>query len=99
MRNVFLIRLSAIAISLVLSALFISGSISNSSLLLPVISHNQSSEQQLNNGSTFLSYDDATSISAKANYAVSKNMLGVGAWDISYDRNDVLINAIKSIIG
>ncbi len=51
------------------------------------------------NGNTFLSYDDASSITAKAKYAVSKNMLGVGAWDVSYDPNDILINAIKNVIG
>jgi chitinase len=51
------------------------------------------------NGKTFISYDNVNSISAKAQYAVSKNLLGVGAWNISYDPNCILINAIKNIIG
>ncbi len=51
------------------------------------------------NGSTFISYDDASSIQRKAQYAVTKNLLGVGAWDISFDKSGVLIKAIKTGLG
>lgn len=55
-------------------------------------------EPSLFNGSTFISYDDASSIGLKARYAVSKNLLGVGAWDLSYDRNGTLVNAIRNAL-
>lgn len=49
-------------------------------------------------GSTFISFDDENSITLKAKYAVSKGLFGVGAWDISYDKNGKLINCIKSVL-
>lgn len=51
------------------------------------------------NGSTFVSYDDASSIQRKAQYAVSKNLLGVGAWELGFDKTGVLIRTIKNTLG
>lgn len=51
------------------------------------------------NGSTFISYDDETSIRSKAQYAANYGMMGVGAWDISYDRSNILTNVIRSVLG
>lgn len=51
------------------------------------------------NGSTFVSYDDASSIQRKAQYAVSKNLLGVGAWELGFDKTGVLIHTVKTTLG
>ncbi len=48
------------------------------------------------NGSTFVTYDDENSIAQKTRYAMSKDLFGVGAWDLSYDRSSRLVNSIKS---
>lgn len=51
------------------------------------------------NGSTFVSYDNEASIIKKAQYAVSKNLLGVGAWELSFDRSAVLLRAVNRTLG
>lgn len=51
------------------------------------------------NGSTFVSYDDAASIQRKAQYAVSKGLLGVGAWELSFDRTGTLLRTVDSTLG
>nr|WP_319488534.1 glycoside hydrolase family 18 protein [uncultured Caproiciproducens sp.] len=50
------------------------------------------------NGSTFISYDDAASIQKKVQYSVSKNLLGVGVWDLSFDRTGTLIKSVKTAL-
>lgn len=51
------------------------------------------------NGSTFISYDDETSLAQKAKYSLGKGLLGVGAWDLSYDPSGLLLSAIKTALG
>ncbi len=51
------------------------------------------------NGSTFVSYDDASSIQRKAQYAVSKNLIGVGAWELSFDRRGTLLKTVRTALG
>ncbi len=50
------------------------------------------------NGSTFISYDDVSSIQRKAQYAVTKHLLGVGAWELSFDKSGVLISTVKKAL-
>ncbi len=45
---------------------------------------------------SFITYDDVNSISEKSKYAASKNLLGVGAWELSYDKRGLLLNALVS---
>ena len=47
------------------------------------------------NGTTFVSYDDDASIRKKVQYSVSKGLLGVGVWDLGFDRTGTLINSVK----
>lgn len=49
--------------------------------------------------SVFVSYDDEASIRKKAQYAVSRGLLGVGAWELGFDKNAVLLRAIKNTLG
>ncbi|WP_411675672.1 glycoside hydrolase family 18 protein [Caproicibacter sp.] len=51
------------------------------------------------NGSTFISYEDASSIQRKTQYAVSKNLLGVGAWELSFDRSGTLLRMVQTALG
>ena len=51
------------------------------------------------NGSTFVSYDDVSSIQRKAQYAVSKNLFGVGAWELSFDRSGKLLQTVRTALG
>jgi len=44
----------------------------------------------------FISYDDATSMKAKARYLRSKGLGGVMLWELSSDRGGVLIDAVNS---
>lgn len=48
----------------------------------------------LYNGSVFISYDDADSIAAKAGYVKSNNLAGACAWELSQNKNGVLLNAL-----
>ena len=50
-------------------------------------------------GSVFISYDDASSVGAKTKYAVSKGLLGVGAWELSFDRTSVLLGTARNALG
>ncbi len=50
------------------------------------------------NGSTFVSYDDAAAIQRKAQYALSKNLLGVGAWELAFDKTGTLIHTVKNTL-
>lgn len=50
-------------------------------------------------GAVFVSYDDVSSIGAKTRYAVSKGLLGVGAWELSFDRTASLLNSVRSALG
>ncbi|HNX63859.1 MAG TPA: glycoside hydrolase family 18 protein [Oscillospiraceae bacterium] len=43
--------------------------------------------------SQFISYDDRVSIAEKAKYAVSKNLDGVGFWELSQNRGGELVSA------
>ncbi|QEY33675.1 hypothetical protein FL966_00575 [Caproiciproducens galactitolivorans] len=47
----------------------------------------------LSGGSTFISYDDVSSIALKAQYSASHGLKGVAAWELSYDRNNTLLSA------
>lgn len=46
------------------------------------------------NGSTFISYDDETSITEKANYIVSNQLAGAAIWELSQNRGGQLLNAL-----
>lgn len=50
------------------------------------------------NGSTFVSYDDAASLREKTQYAVSKHLLGVGAWNLTFDRTGTLLSTVRSAL-
>lgn len=52
----------------------------------------------LYNGSTFVSYEDASSIQKKTQYALSKNLLGVGIWELSQDRNGTLLGTVRKAL-
>lgn len=47
-------------------------------------------------GTTFISYDNASSIALKAQYSVSHGLRGVSAWELSYDRNGTLLSPVHS---
>lgn len=42
---------------------------------------------------TFISFDNAQSIAEKAQFAKSRRLAGVGAWELSQDRNGVLLGS------
>lgn len=44
--------------------------------------------------STFISYEDAGSIAQKAGLAKRYGLAGVGIWELSFDRNSVLLNSV-----
>lgn len=48
--------------------------------------------------SNFITYDDAASLAKKAVYAVSKNLGGVAAWELTQDRSAVLLSAIDQVL-
>ena len=41
----------------------------------------------------FLSYDDPSSIAAKGRYAREKGLGGAGAWELSQDKQGILLDA------
>lgn len=47
----------------------------------------------LSSGSSFISYEDADSIAEKTRYAKSMGLAGVGAWELSHDKNAVLLSS------
>ena len=46
------------------------------------------------NGSTFISYDDESSVSNKAKYIVTNNLAGAGIWELSQNKGGQLLNAL-----
>jgi chitinase len=46
----------------------------------------------------FISYDDPASIAKKAQYAASNGLRGISAWELSYDKSSMLLNAAYSNI-
>lgn len=56
--------------------------------------HKQSQVPWLFNGSSFISYDDATSMAKKASFAKSKYLGGVAIWELSQDPNKILLNSL-----
>lgn len=52
----------------------------------------------LYDGTTFISYDDESSIAEKATFALSNGLGGVGAWELSHDREFRLLgSAFKAL--
>lgn len=58
--------------------------------------HPDSRTPYLFNGSTFISYDDEQSIAEKARYIQSSGLAGASAWELSQNKNGVLLNALYS---
>ncbi|MBB2182410.1 Ig-like domain-containing protein [Lachnospiraceae bacterium MD1] len=48
------------------------------------------------NGSTFITYEDEQSITAKSKYVKENDLSGVMIWELSQDPNEVLLDAIYS---
>lgn len=48
------------------------------------------------NGSTFINYDDAQSIAAKAEYVLNQALGGAMVWEMSQDYNGELLNALAA---
>lgn len=46
------------------------------------------------NGSTFISYDDETSVASKANYIVTNQLAGASIWELSQNKGGQLLNAL-----
>lgn len=55
--------------------------------------HDRAQTPYLYGNGAFLSYDDAASISAKAQLAVTKKLGGIGFWELSQDSGGVLIDS------
>ena len=45
-------------------------------------------------GNTFISFDDSASIARKAQYASSRGLRGLSAWELSYDRSGTLLSSV-----
>jgi chitinase len=56
--------------------------------------HKKSQVPWLYNGSTFISYDDPTSLTKKADYIKLNNLGGAAIWELSQDPKKVLLNAL-----
>jgi chitinase len=56
--------------------------------------HSESKVPWLFNGSTFITYEDETSITWKADYIQSKGLGGAMIWELSQDPNAVLLKAL-----
>lgn len=48
--------------------------------------------------STFISYDNEKSITEKAQFAKNKGLGGIGAWELSFDKNAKLLGIISGLI-
>jgi chitinase len=46
------------------------------------------------NGSTFISYDDETSVAAKTAYITQNNLAGAAVWELSQNKDGRLLNAL-----
>ena len=55
--------------------------------------HSSARVPYLFDGTTFVSYDDEDSIAEKTSLAVSYGLAGVGAWELSQDKNAILLSA------
>lgn len=55
--------------------------------------HETAQVPYLFDGTTFLTYEDETSIAHKAAFARSQGLAGVGAWDLSHDKQAVLLKS------
>lgn len=55
--------------------------------------HQTAKVPYLFDGSTFITYEDTESITAKAALAKSFGLAGVGAWELSYDSSAILLNS------
>ncbi|NLB37428.1 MAG: glycoside hydrolase family 18 protein [Clostridiales bacterium] len=60
--------------------------------------HSDARVPWLFNGSTFISYDNENSIVAKAQYIKSNNLAGACAWELSQNKNGVLVNSLYSTL-
>ena len=49
-------------------------------------------------GSTFISYDDENSLTSKVNYAKQNNLAGMMIWELSSDKNNILLNAVYNAL-
>lgn len=56
--------------------------------------HSESMVPWLFNGSTFITYEDADSMNAKANYIKNKDLGGAMIWELSQDPSRTLLNAL-----
>jgi chitinase len=48
------------------------------------------------NGSTYITYEDSTSLATKAAYINSKGLAGAGIWELSENTNGQLLNTLRS---
>ena len=55
--------------------------------------HQQAQVPYLYGNNTFISYEDSDSISAKAKFAKTMGLAGVGAWELSHDTSGVLLTS------
>lgn len=60
--------------------------------------HEEAKVPYLFGNNTFISFDNANSIAEKVKFAKSKRLSGVGAWELSFDRNFVLLNSAYSAL-
>lgn len=56
--------------------------------------HSTAQVPWLFNGSTFVSYDDASSISQKASYIKNSGLAGAGIWELSQNTDGTLLSAL-----
>lgn len=60
--------------------------------------HEEAQVPYLYGKKTFISYDDVTSITAKAELARSLGLVGIGFWEISQDDEGELISAAGAVM-
>lgn len=60
--------------------------------------HMGSNVPYLYNGSTLITYEDETSMVAKANYVNQKGLGGVMIWEISQDPESILLNSLSNAL-
>lgn len=58
--------------------------------------HEDAKVPYLSSYDSFITFENTKSIKAKAQYAKSKGLGGVGAWELSHDRNGTLLSALNS---
>ena len=57
--------------------------------------HSDARVPYLFDGETFISYDDEDSVAEKASYARSKGLAGIGAWELSHNKNFQLLKSAR----